>query len=1024
LFFNPGWRRRLLNAAVLLIAVIAIFSFIPFRWAWATFDPAQHQKPVVAMITPVLPNVFLVMDNSGSMRNLIWENGYDANHQYPLYRWGRKGSCSGSGCSGNGSTTDSGETYWYGRINFTPNDDPSNINYNGGTREGSNGNGAWFCYRGHPSYKGNLEYTNPNMIVQSDGYIWGRKTNSNNTWVSGEPWRKIKLPVFSDPVAPSDVVRYTDNYLAYLFEKYTTSTSTAADLSAIHPAKTRMMVAREVVNALIQREHLNARFGLMTFNNDNGGLLGQSLTDNYTSVMNKVSNVRSYTWTPLGETLQDTLSVFQSGIQYQCQNNFVVLMTDGEPAMDLYYDPATTKSDINTFCDSDSFCQALKAELGYTGSGFPWYHPCTNCRDTATLGEDTTLLDGIAYWLNRMVGERGDWPQLGSPAQKCKTVQTYTIGFAIDHPLLSRTAKAGDAKYFTAQTANELADALDQAMQDIFDRTFSVAGLAFSSPNYRADETRLVSTRFNSADWSGDVISRNLSITWNDSGAVVGSAVGGMTKASDQLPVYSSRAVYTVSGGSLVPATAANTGLTTDEFNYLMGDSSKEARQGCDGCSYRDRLSLFGDVVDSRPAVANGMVYVGANDGFLHAIDLNTMTEAWTFIPPYLLTRQVDGSTVLKHLMQYSYTDNHLYYVDLSLNVHTFGGSTYLVGGLRGGGKEFFCFNITNPQSPSLVWKRSSSDTGWASLGYSFSEPQLTRLLTNSGGGLSSTPVLIIGNGYGVDGAGAAISDNLLIVSLTTGGILYNLATGTATGGLTTPAVYGPNGWIRAIYAGDMAGNLWRFSTSIENPDPTHPPVAQGGFWYVTKLYSAGRPITAQCNIGECQDKPVVISGTGRYLMAEDINDTSTNKFFAVRDLGDGREVGEGNLWYLRTFSGGDRITTSPEIVYGRAYAVVFKPDNQACSFGGNSKICSFKFCPDEESGGAPPSKAETQEQTQNIGLLITSNLGTTGDSQGNSAVIAEDVDGNIHVFGGEKAPASLSGWKTIRWQQVSGQGQ
>ena len=138
-FFNPGRTRLLLSSTVLLIAIVVTSFFISFHSAWATFDPAQHQKPVVAMITPVLPNVFLVMDNSGSMRNITWETGYDPNHQYPLYRWGRKGSCSGSSCSGYGSTTDGGETYWYGRINFTPSDVPGSINYDGGTREGTSG---------------------------------------------------------------------------------------------------------------------------------------------------------------------------------------------------------------------------------------------------------------------------------------------------------------------------------------------------------------------------------------------------------------------------------------------------------------------------------------------------------------------------------------------------------------------------------------------------------------------------------------------------------------------------------------------------------------------------------------------------------------------------------------------------------------------------------------------------------------------------------------------------------------------
>ena len=980
-------------------------------------DPSQHQIPEVACITPVLPNVLLLVDSSGSMQNLVWEDGFDANTQYPLYRWGRTGNCYGLNCSGSGYVYAYNTYHRYGYVNKVTNGHEDSYDF-GSTGATYDNNGAWYCYREHDSFKGNLQISSAAYIVQSDGYIYGRRTTEDNNWISGEGWRKIKLPQFSDPVS-GGTVRYTDNYLAYLFETYTSPSNPTADLTSIQLPRTRMMVAREVVNSLIQRQHENARFALMRYNYDSGGYLYNSADPfgaSYTTIMGWVDGITASTWTPTGESLYTAYdSVFSNAAncQYYCQSNFIVVMTDGEPAQDLYY-PYGLKGEIDDHCDSNEFCLDLKADLNYTDAGFPWYNPCSNCRDTSNTYEGTTLMDGIAYKLNQMALDDAGWPT--QDGEKCRNVATYAIGFAIDHPLLLRTAQAGDGLYYTASSAQDLSDALDAALEDIFERTFAVAGLAFSSPNYRANETQLVSTRFSSADWSGDVIRRQLDISWDDTGNVTSSGVSGEVKASDFKPAFDSVTVYTASGDNLVVADEANTGLTNEEFEYIKGNNQYEDRFDDPNFEFRDRaLSSsgdrvkFGDIVHSRPAVVDNMIYVGGNDGFLYAIDLASMVVQWCFIPPQLVNMPhptVVGKNLISYLCDTQY--QHNYYVDLAINVHEYEQGTYLVGGFRGGAKGYFALDVTNPGSPSVLWARDEND--WPGIGYSFSEPQLTRLLDSG----SSYPVLVFGNGYDVDAGGNGIADLLFIVDLAGGSVIQILETGTATGGLSTPAIYGPNGWLRTVYAGDLSGNLWRFGRSCENSDPENPPTEVSG-WYVTKLYSMGSPITSQPNIGLCQGKPLVIGGTGRYFTCADINDCSTNYIYFIKDNEDCSEVT--TPWHMKALAACERVTTSPEIVYGKSYTVAYKPDNAPCAFGGTSSIYSHTFCPDTEEGSEPTTEAMEEEETQ-VDNLITSNLGTTADTEGNTAVIAEDVGGEISVFTAPSAPSSLKGWKNIRWQQ------
>src|SRR5690606_38867423 len=68
---------------------------------------------------------------------------------------------------------------------------------------------------------------------------------------------------------------------------------------------------------------------------------------------------------------------------------------------------------------------------------------------------------------------------------------------------------------------------------------------------------------------------------------------------------------------------------------YIAGDTALEERRGAG--TLRNRVSLIGDIVGSSPAyVSSGdaeFIFVGANDGMLHAFDAATGREVFGYIP-------------------------------------------------------------------------------------------------------------------------------------------------------------------------------------------------------------------------------------------------------------------------------------------------------------------------------------------------------------------------------------------------------
>ena len=371
---------------------------------------------------------------------------------------------------------------------------------------------------------------------------------------------------------------------------------------------------------------------------------------------------------------------------------------------------------------------------------------------------------------------------------------------------------------------------------------------------------------------------------------------------------------------------------STNYLNYLRGDQSNETASTATGSTkaYRTRAKLIGDIVGSKarpigpPAFpfsdatnpgysgfkttnANRptVVYVGSNDGMLHAINgaltgTDAGKEMFAYIPAALFqgpnnTPNVDG---LASLGNPSFT--HHYMVNATPNVYDvdFGRTpnatgqpqtntadwrSILIGGMGKGGKSYYAIDVTDPTTMSasetsvaakVLWEFQDSD-----LGYTYGDPAVVK--TRKYGW-----VVIFPSGYNN-------SDNqghILIVNPRTGALLEKVSTG--VGDAAGPAglahlnafvVDASDGTADAVYAGDLLGNLWRMDLTAPVGTAYTAPLKIAS---LTAPNGSAQPITSRpaIEVHPSTKKRFVMVGTGRLLDTTDIASTQIQSFYAITD--------------------------------------------------------------------------------------------------------------------------------------------
>ncbi len=486
--------------------------------------------------------------------------------------------------------------------------------------------------------------------------------------------------------------------------------------------------------------------------------------------------------------------------------------------------------------------------------------------------------------------------------------------------------------YFLVTNPATLRTQLDKAFADIINNSQPTASVATSTPRYVPGATLAYEASYKSEDWTGDIQAFRLrpDATY-DSGGVPQWSASAKMPAPGTRKIFTARAVtggftgtpFTTAGlNTAMQATLMSTlpseYVLADVIAYLKGDQSKE--QGVTGCTvpancpYRKRSSKVGDILNSSPAVIgvtsfgygsiiksvdataaasypayveskkaifgsnseNPIVFVGANDGMLHAFDGRDSTsggvEQFAYIPNAVLGN-------LHELVQPGYV--HRYFVDGTPTVTDayLGGSwtTVLAASTGAGARAVFALDVGNPRAfaqTDVLWEFNNTLDG--DMGQFVGRPYVGLTEGNKW-------VAVFGNGLNSDNQRAV----LFIVDLETGALIQKIDTGVGCAtGTNCPGSSGPgpnglatavlvdnsgNGAADTIYAGDYQGNMWRFELSSGSWA-----LGNSGAPIFKALDTTGKPqsiTSGSYTVANPLGGTMVIFGTGRYLNPDDADE-------------------------------------------------------------------------------------------------------------------------------------------------------
>ncbi len=242
------------------------------------------------------------------------------------------------------------------------------------------------------------------------------------------------------------------------------------------------------------------------------------------------------------------------------------------------------------------------------------------------------------------------------------------------------------------------------------------------------------------------------------------------------------------------------------------------------------RPSIHGDVLHSRPAVINFggttgvVVFYGANDGMLHAVDGNRTgdtpgDELWSFVPEEMFgklkrLRNNDPEVRLSTTVSATATPRD-YFVDGPIGMYqriAADGSTsraVLYVGMRRGGRQLYAIDVTTPAAPKFLWKKTEADL--PRLGQTWSEPKIVRVRGHD------KPVVIVGGGYDAAAEDSAVpgtttmGNSVFVLDAFSGALLHEfdgMARSVAADVTVVDSDY--DGYIDRAYALDLGGHVWR----------------------------------------------------------------------------------------------------------------------------------------------------------------------------------------------------------------------
>ncbi|HEY8520236.1 MAG TPA: PQQ-binding-like beta-propeller repeat protein [Gammaproteobacteria bacterium] len=719
--------------------------------------------------------------------------------------------------------------------------------------------------------------------------VYPRNGNTSALWTSGTTNR---ITWGQNPTNTHYWI-YHGNWLNWYYSPGTTAT--------------RLQVVKDVANSLVASiDGINV--GLMHFSQTSssgphGGRVAYAMEDVTTARSGMQSAINALTaskWTPLSETLYEaalymlgrpvdhglanpksvpeshsggTAPVYNSPIDYSCQKNYIVLLTDGAPTGDDDSD-----SDILALTDAEGTDFRSLANIP---SGGVCDAESYAGIDLSPEPEGGDCLDDLAEFMFK-----GDM----SPLPGKQNVVTHVVGFALEDrngqvvrlPVLLDTAQRGGGKYYEAVDSASLFTTLTGIVTEILQTqsTFTSPAVSVNSFNRTQNLNDLYITLFEPSGtehWPGNL--KKFRLRPSDAAIVdatgkpaVDPATGFFIADSQSLwadtpdgqDIKDAGAAHRIPAARKVYTHLVGTDLTADENRVSLdnmdlddgllntGDPDQPTREqvinfinGLDASDIdndgdvTERRNQMGDPLHSQPAsvvygptVDDAIIFVATNDGFLHAINAQDGVERWAFLPPEFLKQQVnlflDQTTPIK-----------TYGIDGNVRVQVLGNNDGVIDpdagervllffGMRRGEHVYYGLDVTNPDAPQFLWRHDESTL--PGLGQTWSSPAPTRIEVDGSGQNEHHLVVVLGGGYEPDQDNSAAStdtvgNSIYIVDSINGTLLWH---GSKDGrdadfdqsgksmDYSIPADvkvvdFDGDGYADRMYAADMGGQIWRF---------------------------------------------------------------------------------------------------------------------------------------------------------------------------------------------------------------------
>ena len=660
-------------------------------------------------------------------------------------------------------------------------------------------------------------------------------------------------------------------------------------------------------------------------------------------------------------------------------------------------------------------------------------------------------------------------------------IKTYVVGLgsgvtgSVASQVLTAMAIAGGTgSYFAATDPTTLVKDLDGILAQVQQATQSISSSAVNSTGIHVGSIAF-QAQFNTSDtyqdWTGNlyafpinpatgVVDTNPADAVWDAQAELDAMPWQSRLISTWDPVAKAGIPFEWTAGSPTTGIGSTTVLGQelstnpadpngeDALDYLRGDRALEQ---VNGGPYRTRSHVLGDIVDSAPlyvgppngpyqgasytqfeqqyATRTPVIYVGANDGMLHAFNAQTGEELFAYIPNAVFSNLIKLTYPL-------YNQNHLFFVDGSpgaWDVQFSDGSwhTILVSGEGAGGQSIFALDVTNPAAMTseasvaqdVLWEFTDSD-----LGYTFGTPQVAT--TNAG------TFVFFGNGYdssaetpylyALNPQTGAIAAKINLCSFDTSACNPNEPNGLSA--VTAVNSSGSPTGANVLYAGDLQGNVWRVDLSNSNPAD----------WTASLLFKAvgpagnPQPITTAPIVTLNPDYPrlpglMVFVGTGQLLTTSDLDSTQVQSLYGLYDAMpngsvitraqlvqqtitattvtssagttiDARTVTSNQVdfptqmgWYIDfSLSPGEAVVTEPALVDGALFVTTDQPSGISCVGGFNSWLYAFNY----RDGGLFP-----------VPVLDATDSGTVSSTEPNVAGVSL---GNVYASGPRTASGSF----------------